>query len=209
MAEYLPPMQEEETCVDFCELSPELTRPFRGLRVWLPMKLHGLSVFRRYLDEKLDLARWIQGKIEEIPQLEILAPADLSILAFAVADSGESLETRNVQTRQLHQRINQKNRVHLTATTVKDIYAIRIAISSYRTHLDRVEMLLEDIVEALALSPLRASSSQSLPVSPPGSPSLSSSGPSPQLSPGSSSGSSSLSSSGPSPHTSSLSSSPT
>ena len=149
VAEYLPPMQEEDAFVDFCELSPELTRPFRGLRVWLPIKMHGLSVFRSYLDEKLNLAQWIQSRIEEIPQLQVLAPAELSILAFACADNGDSVESRNARTRELHQRINQKNRVNLTATTVKGIFAIRIAISVYRTHQPRLEMLLEDIIEAM------------------------------------------------------------
>ena len=38
------------------ELSPELSRDFRGLRVWLPLKLHGVGAFRAPLDEKLDLA---------------------------------------------------------------------------------------------------------------------------------------------------------
>ena len=55
-ADYLPATGENSELVDFCDLSPELTRPFRGLRVWLPFKMHGVEVFRGYLDEKLDLA---------------------------------------------------------------------------------------------------------------------------------------------------------
>jgi glutamate/tyrosine decarboxylase-like PLP-dependent enzyme len=37
------------------ELSPELTRPFRGLRLWLSLKLIGLRAFRAALEEKLFL----------------------------------------------------------------------------------------------------------------------------------------------------------
>ena len=153
VAAYMPPMQQEDAFVDFCELSPELTRPFRGLRVWLPVKMHGLSVFREYLDEKLDLARWIQDRLAEFSALRILAPAELSILAFALADSpGHTLSTDalNHKTRHLLQLINNKNRVHLTGTTVKGVFAIRIAISSFRTHHGRIQMLLEDIRESLS-----------------------------------------------------------
>ena len=146
-ADYLPDLQDPDEVVDFCEISPELTRPFRGLRVWLPMKMHGVNVFRDCLDEKLDLANWIQARINELPEVELIAKAELSILAFAM--KGESLHNRNTRTRKLIEFINQKNRVHLTGTTIDGAFAIRIAVVSYRTHLDRMEMLLEDLQEGL------------------------------------------------------------
>ena len=40
-ADYLPGMQNDPDRVDFSQYSPELSRPFRGLRVWLPFKMHG------------------------------------------------------------------------------------------------------------------------------------------------------------------------
>ena len=36
-AEYMPSMQEDADLTDFNLLSPELSRDFRGLRVWLPI----------------------------------------------------------------------------------------------------------------------------------------------------------------------------
>ncbi|MEM8486774.1 MAG: aminotransferase class V-fold PLP-dependent enzyme [Bacteroidota bacterium] len=149
VGDYMPPMQDDDAFVDFCELSPELTRPFRGLRVWLPIKMHGLATFRAYLDEKLDLAQWIESKINAMPALEVVAPAELSILGFTVTARGKSLDERNAQSRQVLTYINKKNRIHLTATTAKGVYIIRIAISVFRTHRDRMEMLVEDLEEAL------------------------------------------------------------
>src|SRR5918999_1809317 len=45
-ADYMPGLQDDPDRVDFSQYSPELSRPFRGLRVWLPFKLHGAGVFR-------------------------------------------------------------------------------------------------------------------------------------------------------------------
>ena len=148
-ADYMPPMQEDDLVYDFCELSPELTRPFRGLRAWLPIKMHGLSVFRGYLDEKLDLAEWLQSCIAEIPELELIASADLSILAFAVRQNGLSIQERNIRTQALLAAINKKNRVHLTGTTVKGLYVIRVAIGVFRTHKEHIELLLEEVKRAI------------------------------------------------------------
>ena len=55
-ADYMPVMQHAPAFVDFCDLSAELSRDFRGLRIWLPMKLFGLEAFREALEEKLELA---------------------------------------------------------------------------------------------------------------------------------------------------------
>lgn len=41
---------------DYAHLGTELTREHRGLRLWLPLHLHGVGAFREALNEKLDLA---------------------------------------------------------------------------------------------------------------------------------------------------------
>ena len=55
-ADYLPAQSEDPGLPDFSSYSPELTRDFRGLRLWLPLHLHGTDSFVSALDEKLDLA---------------------------------------------------------------------------------------------------------------------------------------------------------
>ncbi|MEC9093116.1 MAG: aminotransferase class V-fold PLP-dependent enzyme, partial [Planctomycetota bacterium] len=42
-AYYLPSYQNDHDKTDFHEISPELSRDFRGLRVWLPLKMHGVE----------------------------------------------------------------------------------------------------------------------------------------------------------------------
>ncbi len=81
-AEYMPSMQEDADLTDFNLLSPELSRDFRGLRIWLPIRMHGIGPFRRNLEEKLELARWAAERLKEIPGIEMVAEPQLSILAF-------------------------------------------------------------------------------------------------------------------------------
>ena len=140
-ADYLPAFQESDELVDFCELSPELSRDFRGLRVWLPLKMFGIEPFRRQLDEKLDLAAYAAEELKKIDGIEIVAEPQLSILAFRHA---------TLDNRELLRRINARKRVMLTPGVVDGAFVIRICVVSHRTHRDRMEMCLEDVRAAIA-----------------------------------------------------------
>lgn len=149
-AVYLPETEHEPDLVDLSQFSPELSRAFRGLRVWLPLKMHGIGPFRRNLEEKLQLARWITDRLLEIKELEIVAEPQLTVLAFRLRLPGRDDEFINRLTRQLMDEINARRRVYLSSTVIHDRFLIRICVLSFRTHLDRMEMALEDIKAAIA-----------------------------------------------------------
>ena len=149
-AAYMPPMQDDDNLVDFCDLGPELSREWRGLRVWLPLKLHGARAFRDALDEKLDLAARAARALEAMPEIEVLAPPELSLLAFrwrppGVVDEG-AIERAN---RELIAAINERQRVFLTGAKAQGRYFLRICVLSFRTHADRVDACLEDVRAAV------------------------------------------------------------
>jgi aromatic-L-amino-acid decarboxylase len=148
-AQYMPPMQEDADLVDFCLYSPELSRAFRGLRVWLPMKMHGAGAFRRNLDEKLDLALWAAAELHRIPEIEVIAEPQLTVVAFRLFRPGLGQEELNSLNRRLLDGINARRRVFLTSTTLAGRFVIRICVLSFRTHMERMEAALEDIRAAI------------------------------------------------------------
>ena len=148
-AAYLPSMQEDPDLVDFNQISPELSRNWRGLRVWLPIKMHGIGPFRANLDEKLDLAQWATEELRKIPGIEILAEPQLSIVAFRLMRAGLDEEAVNRLNRDLMDRINGKKRIYLTGTMLGSHFVIRICVLSFRTHAERMRDGMEDIRSAV------------------------------------------------------------
>ena len=148
-AAYMPPMQQDEGLVDFCELGPELSRDARGLRVWFPLSMHGVGVFRDALDEKLDLAQYAANELRKMPEIEIVAEPVLSLFAFRARFPELSSEDEDAKNRRLISLVNQKQRVLLTGTVTKGRFIIRMCILSFRTHADRIDMALEDIRTSL------------------------------------------------------------
>ncbi|HJV03965.1 MAG TPA: aminotransferase class I/II-fold pyridoxal phosphate-dependent enzyme [Actinomycetota bacterium] len=141
--DYLQDLGSEEEIPNFTEYSPELSRPFRGLSMWLPLQLHGVDAFRAALDEKLDLAGFVHLEIRAMPELEVPWEPELSVVAFRIAGGDDR---RNAA---LLDRINGSRRVFLSSTRIGGRHWIRVCIVSHRTHRDRVEEAV-DIIGAAA-----------------------------------------------------------
>jgi aromatic-L-amino-acid decarboxylase len=142
-AAYMPPLQDPLQAQDFCEYSPELSRDFRGLRIWLSFQLFGAAAFRATLDEKLDLAACAADRLAQSPHLQVLSPPSLSLFAFRLAIPGKEGDRR---TQFLLQRVLARQRVFLSATTVRERFYLRLCILNFRTHRDRVEECLDQLL---------------------------------------------------------------
>ena len=119
----------------FNDLSPELSRDFRGLRLWLPIQLHGLAAFRASLQEKLELTRWAHQELRSDDRFLILDAPQLSVIAFRLKGEGPATDARNEE---LLRRVNARGRVFLSSTRMGARYVLRICVLSFRTHQDRV-----------------------------------------------------------------------
>ncbi len=139
-----------EGSLGFADLSPELSRDFRGLRVWLPLMLHGVAAFRQQLGEKLDLTRWAYETLRDDPRFEMLDEPQLSVVAFRLRGTDEDAERLGPE---LLRRVNARRHVFLSSTRIGGRYALRICVLSFRTHADRVrDAVLALKEEAVGLS---------------------------------------------------------
>lgn len=132
-ADYLPHATSDASIPDFADYSPELSRDFRGLRVWLPLHLHGVGAFRAALDEKFDLADVVFDGLSQVESLEIPWEPDLTIVAFKPRTGG------NDAAEALLEKINSHRRVWLSSTIIDGEVILRVCILSHRTHRDRID----------------------------------------------------------------------
>lgn len=119
------------------DLSPELSKHFRGMRMWLPLKMHGVQKFADALDEKLLLADYFYQTITEMG-FETGPEPDLSVVLFRLGAD----ESTNELNKQIVADIHANCRVFISSTTINNVYWMRVAILSFRTHLQEVDELL-------------------------------------------------------------------
>jgi aromatic-L-amino-acid/L-tryptophan decarboxylase len=141
-AHYLPDVTDG--LPDFSAYGPELTRDFRGLRLWLPLHMHGTDAFRDALDEKLDLAHFMHAQLAALPELEVPWRPDLSLVAFRPRGATDAECLR------LLDRIHDSGRVWLSSAPIRGRVFLRACILSHRSRSGRVEEFTAIVRDAVA-----------------------------------------------------------
>jgi aromatic-L-amino-acid decarboxylase len=135
------------------DLSAELTRPFRGLRLWLPLMVHGVATFRAALEEKLLLAHYFRERVAGLG-FEVGPEPDLSVVTYrwvpaAMRDGTRpyDLETVNRINAGIIDLIREDGRVYLSSTNIRGIFTLRFACVVHRSHRVQVDQVLEVLAE--------------------------------------------------------------
>jgi glutamate/tyrosine decarboxylase-like PLP-dependent enzyme len=130
------------------DLSPELTKHFRGLRMWLPMKLFGLAPFRACLEEKILLTRYFYEQLKRTDGFEVGPYPELSVAIFRYLPRKGDVKAFNER---LVEEIRREGRVFLSSSQVGGKYTIRLAALAFRTHLDTIDLTLKILKEKVEL----------------------------------------------------------
>ena len=146
-ANYMQDAARDRDEVSPADLSPELTKHFRGLRLWLPLKLFGVAPFRAALAEKMWLARYFRSRLLEVPGFEVGPEPDLSVVTFRYMPPSGDPDAFN---QQLVQAIHDDGRVFLSSSVIDGKFTIRLAVVVFRTHLDAVDLTLRILQEKVA-----------------------------------------------------------
>ena len=132
-----------------CDFGPDLSRGFRALKTWFTLKVHGADAIGEVISRTCALARYFERRIKATPELELLAPVQLSIVCFRY---------RGPDSNRLNSEIVidlQESGIAAPSTTmIGNQLAIRAAIINHRTSTRDIDAL---IAAVLAFGETRAS----------------------------------------------------
>ena len=131
------------------DVSPELTKHFRALRMWLPLILLGTTPFAAALDEKLLLAQYFQARVRALG-FETGPDPDLSVVTFRWAPAGASLEHANALNEAIVKGVTRDGRVFLSSTMLDGRFTLRLVAVSFRTHRRTIDLALSVLREQVA-----------------------------------------------------------
>jgi aromatic-L-amino-acid decarboxylase len=137
---YMQDVGEGET-PHFFQLGTELTRPYRGINVWLPLQIHGVDQFTAALDSMLDLAEWSARTLADIPSIELVTQPELSIVAFRSVNG-------DAASQQIFDHISSTRELHVSSTVIDGRFTLRLAYLNHRTSMDTARRAIALVVES-------------------------------------------------------------
>jgi glutamate/tyrosine decarboxylase-like PLP-dependent enzyme len=133
----------------FFEESLELSRRFRALKLWLSLRYHGFEAFRKSIKDDLGYARDLAEKIVNEPELELVAPVELSAVCFRYLGAGGRSEgDLNRLNPLILKEVNKKGLVYLSNATLRAKFCLRACIVNHRTKPEDLDVVISEVLEA-------------------------------------------------------------
>ncbi len=127
--------------------SPEASRRARSLAVWATLRAYGRGGYRAMVERHLALAQRLGSRIEEEPELELLAPVKLNIVCFRHRPAGLAEDELDAHNLALGQDVIDDARVFFGTTRYEGRVAFRPAIVNWRTTERDVDLIADVVLE--------------------------------------------------------------
>ncbi len=124
-----------------CDYGPDLSRGFRALKTWFTLRVHGLDAIGAAISRACALAQGLQARIEAEPALELLAPAQLSIVCFRYRCADADAVNRAIVAD-----LQEAGRVAPSLTEIDGKAAIRAALFNHRTEPEDLDALVDGVL---------------------------------------------------------------
>ena len=143
--------QDAEGITDFSQVSVELGRRFRALKLWFVIRAYGVSGLQQIIRNHVTWAGALADSIAATPGLELTSPARLGLFSFRLRPEGmpdgEDLDRLNAR---FLDAVNADGTIYLTQTVHEGRYVIRVSIGTTATRAEDMDIALERIVTLAA-----------------------------------------------------------
>ena len=132
--------------VNIGELGPQWSRAFIALKVWMSLAAHGTEAYARRIAHDVELARYLDDRVREHPDLESMCPVTLSIACFRYAPGGVDDATLDALNERLMIEIRRDGRTFPSNAVLGGRYSLRACFVNHRTEAGVVDDLVDAAV---------------------------------------------------------------
>ncbi|KAL8168303.1 hypothetical protein V2J09_009802 [Rumex salicifolius] len=145
--------------VDYKDWQVALSRRFRALKLWLVIRMYGLSNLMDHIRTDVELAAHLESLVKKDKWFELVVPRNFALVCFRLKPrpkEGQELDeggaAANKANRELLESVNASGAAYMTHATVEGKFVIRCAIGGTLTkqrHVDGLWRLIQDNASTL------------------------------------------------------------
>jgi glutamate/tyrosine decarboxylase-like PLP-dependent enzyme len=132
----------------FFEESLELSRRFRALKLWFSLRYHGRAAFRASIAKDLEHAQLLAARVRQTPELELMAPVELSAVCFRYKPAGKSDAQLDLLNQTILKQVIARRRVFISNASLRQHFALRACIVNHRAREEDVEAIMQEVMAA-------------------------------------------------------------
>jgi glutamate/tyrosine decarboxylase-like PLP-dependent enzyme len=125
--EYLADTVADAGEVDFRDRTLELSRRARGLKLWLSFRMYGARAMRAAIERGIALAEHAEAVLRADARWEVVTPAQLGIVTFALRDAAEGEHARRADA------VAESGWAAVSTTTLRGRSVLRLCTINPRT----------------------------------------------------------------------------
>ncbi len=129
-----------------CDFGPDLSRGFRALKVWMTLQVYGTKQLGAVVDHCCELAQAMAKRIEQEPELELIAPVTLNVICFRYIGKGDTKDNLDQLNKDIVADLQESGIAAPSTSIVNGQLAIRAAFVNHRTRLSDINALLDGVL---------------------------------------------------------------
>ncbi len=145
--EYLKDVQADDGYPNMFDIGIELTRPARGLKLWMTLQVLGTELLGSAVEQGFKQAKWAEAAVEEKENWEIVAPAQLAMLNFRFAPNDLTEEQKDALNERISERLNESGYAAMFTTVLRGKTVLRLCAIHPETTKDDIQTTINMLDE--------------------------------------------------------------
>ena len=141
--EYLKDIKDTNDAVNMFDIGIELTRPARGLKLWLTLQALGTELVGSAIEQGFLHAQWAEEELKKKNNWEIVSPAQLAIINFRYAPDDLTDEQKDELNEKVSSLINRSGYAAMFTTVLKGKTVLRMCSIHPETTREDIQTTIE------------------------------------------------------------------
>jgi aromatic-L-amino-acid/L-tryptophan decarboxylase len=138
-------LHDDSQPLNFVDSTLEYSRPFRALKLWMALRVHGADQFRAAIARNIEQAKHCANLVRQSADLELLVEPQLSTVPYrhapeALRGDEAALNRHNLD---LVKAMQDDGRVYISSALVDGKHCLRPCFVNFRTSDDDVKVLVD------------------------------------------------------------------